>query len=64
MEHTEILVLGAGPAGLYAAAEAAAKKINVTLAGAEKYLPYYRPQLTKVLSAPVERYRSAGDQTS
>lgn len=53
MDHSEILVLGAGPAGFYAAAQAAARNKNVALAGSEKHAPYYRPQLTRVLSAPV-----------
>jgi len=53
MEKAEILVLGAGPAGLYAA-EAASKHAAVVLAGSEKYLPYYRPRLSKILSGLIK----------
>lgn len=52
MEKTDVLIIGAGPAGL-AAAEAAAKGgAAVTLAGAEPYLPYWRPRLSQMLAQP------------
>lgn len=52
MNDAEVLVIGAGPAGLYAA-EAASKSAKTVLAGSEKYLPYYRPRLSKILSGLV-----------
>lgn len=52
MEHAEVLIIGAGPAGLYAAEAAAIRSAQTVLAGAEKYPPYYRPRLSKMLSAP------------
>lgn len=47
-----VLIIGAGPAGLAAAEAAAALGASVTLAGAEPYAPYWRPQLTRCLAEP------------
>lgn len=49
MDYAQVLIIGAGPAGL-SAAEASCKIKKVVLAGAENYLPYYRPRLSKILS--------------
>lgn len=51
---TEILILGAGPAGFSAAKAAAKRHARVLLAGAEPYLPYWRPRLPEILSTGAE----------
>ncbi len=50
----QVLIIGAGPAGLAAADNAAAQGARVTLCGAEPYAPYWRPRLTHCLSEPEE----------
>ncbi len=50
----QVLIIGAGPAGLAAADSAAAQGASVTLCGAEPYAPYWRPRLTHCLSEPTE----------
>ncbi len=47
-----VLIIGAGPAGLAAADGAASRGASVTLCGAEPYAPYWRPRLTHYLSDP------------
>jgi len=49
--HAEVLILGAGPAGLSAAKAACRQKKGVILAGAEPYLPYWRPRLSEILAS-------------
>ena len=51
---TEVLILGAGPAGYHAAKAAAKRKARVVLTGAEPYLPYWRPRLPEVVSTGAE----------
>ncbi|HBQ63976.1 MAG TPA: hypothetical protein DD727_03450 [Clostridiales bacterium] len=54
---TQILILGAGMAGLYAAEAATAKGAQVLMAGEEPNPPYWRPRLPRLLAGmqPVER---------
>lgn len=47
-----VLIIGAGPAGLAAAEAAASAGASVTLCGAEPYAPYWRPRLTRCLAEP------------
>ena len=51
---TDILILGAGPAGYHAAKASAKRKAGVILAGAEPYLPYWRPRLPEIVSTGAE----------
>jgi NAD(P)H-nitrite reductase large subunit len=46
---TDVLVIGAGPAGLSAAKAAAAAGKNTVLAGSEPLPPYWRPRLPEIL---------------
>ena len=46
---TDVLVIGAGPAGLSAARAAAAAGKRTVLAGAEPQPPYWRPRLPEIL---------------
>lgn len=55
----QVLILGAGPAGLAAAEAAAAHGAQATLCGAEQYPPYFRPRLTRYLSEPSAADRMA-----
>ena len=57
MDKYEIIVIGAGTAGLAAAQAAAKQGKNVYLIGAEPLLPYWRPMLPKVVSQqlPVDK---------
>lgn len=57
--HAEVLILGAGPAGLSAAKAACRQKKGVILAGAEPYLPYWRPRLSEILASGGRRRASA-----
>lgn len=47
--HTEVLIIGAGPAGLSAATAARKCGKQVALAGAEPYPPYFRPRLPEII---------------
>lgn len=47
--HVEILIVGAGPAGLSAAKAARKSGKQVILAGAEPFLPYWRPRLPDII---------------
>lgn len=49
MIHTDVLILGAGPAGFQAAKAAGRFKGTVQLSGAEAYLPYWRPRLSEII---------------
>jgi len=51
---TDVLILGAGPAGYNAAKAAGKRKAGVILAGAEPYLPYWRPRLPEIVSTGAE----------
>lgn len=48
--RAEVLILGAGPAGLSAAKAACRQRKDVVLAGEEPYLPYWRPRLSEILT--------------
>lgn len=54
--QSDILIIGAGPAGLSAAKAALKSGRPVTLAGAEPFPPYWRPRLPDIIhtGAPVE----------
>jgi NAD(P)H-nitrite reductase large subunit len=53
MSTNQVLIIGAGPAGLAAAEAAATIGAAVTLCGGESYAPYWRPRLTHCLSEMV-----------
>jgi nitrite reductase (NADH) large subunit len=67
--HAEILIVGAGPAGFNAAKAARKSGRQVVLAGAEPFLPYWRPRLpdiihtgaavTKILMQDADWFQSA-----
>ncbi|BAL01283.1 putative oxidoreductase [Oscillibacter valericigenes Sjm18-20] len=45
----DVVIIGAGPAGYYAAKAVSQRKRKLLLAGAEPYLPYWRPRLPEVI---------------
>jgi nitrite reductase (NADH) large subunit len=45
----DVVIIGAGPAGFNAAKAASQRKRKLLLAGAEPYLPYWRPRLPEVI---------------
>lgn len=47
--QTDILIIGAGPAGFNAAKAARKSGRQVVLAGSEPYLPYWRPKLPEII---------------
>ncbi len=47
--RTDILIIGAGPAGLNAAKAACKTGKKIIIAGAEPYLPYWRPRLPDII---------------
>lgn len=47
--QSDILIIGAGPAGLSAAKAALRSGRHVTLAGAEPFPPYWRPRLPEII---------------
>lgn len=47
--HTEVLIIGAGPAGLNAKKAAVKSGRQVVLAGAEPFPPYWRPRLPDII---------------
>jgi NAD(P)H-nitrite reductase large subunit len=47
--HAEVLIIGAGPAGLSAAKAAQKSGKQVVLAGAEHFPPYFRPRLPDII---------------
>jgi len=53
--HTDILIIGAGPAGFNAAKAASTSGKKTVLAGSEPWLPYWRPRLPEIIrsGAPV-----------
>lgn len=54
-----VLIIGAGPAGLAAAEAAVSLGAAVTLCGTEGYPPYWRPRLTRCLSEPADAEKLA-----
>ncbi len=49
MKKRKIVIVGAGPAGYNAAKAAIGENAEVSLYGSEAYLPYWRPQLPKIV---------------
>lgn len=45
-----VIIIGAGPAGFHAAKAASQRGEKLLLAGAEPYLPYWRPRLPEVIA--------------
>lgn len=60
--YADVLILGAGPAGFHAAKAARKFKSGIVLAGAEPYLPYWRPRLSEIVctGSQVESIRMSG----
>lgn len=50
----DVIILGAGPAGFHAAKAASQRQKTLLLAGAEPYLPYWRPRLPEVIATGEE----------
>jgi NADPH-dependent 2,4-dienoyl-CoA reductase/sulfur reductase-like enzyme len=54
--HTNILIIGGGPAGFNAAKAASSSGKEIIIAGSEPFYPYWRPRLPDVIrtETPVE----------